>query len=304
MNSMEEAHEMDSGSHHSVDILRYLDDELSADELKTFLVHLSTCQKCRERMEAERALTGLLRESRPLYTAPSALRARVSAVLEHPSVRSRTSQWLYGRVLPALRRSWQGLAQYPSGWAVALPAMLVIIVGLIFLPDVVQHVRAASYVSAATVAHRNYLTGNVPLQIQSDSPEVVTAWFSGRLPFNFRLPSSQQELSGRPIYRLTGASLVTYKGSRAALVTYNTPRREPISLMVTSSQLAVVAGGDEVRSGALTFHYQTDQGFKVITWTNKGLAYALVTDVSSSPRGSCLVCHQSMADRDTFKSAP
>jgi anti-sigma factor RsiW len=303
VNTMEEAHEMDSCSHHSVDILRYLDDELSGKELEAFLVHLSTCQKCRERTEGERALSSLLRESRPLYTAPLELRARLSAVLDHPPVRSRTSQWL-GRFLPTLRRSWQGLAQLSPGWTVALPAMLVIIVGLIFLPDAVQHVRAASYVSAAAAAHRNYLAGNLPPEIRSDSPEVVTAWFSGRLPFNFRLPSSQRDLSGRPMYHLTGASLVNYRGSHAALVTYKTPQKDPISLLVTSSKLAAVAGGDEVRSGALTFHYQTDQGFKVITWTNEGLAYALVSDVSSSPRGSCLVCHQSMADRDAFKSAP
>jgi anti-sigma factor RsiW len=304
VNTMEEAHEMDSGSHHSVDILRYLDDELSGKELKAFLAHLSTCQKCRERTEAERALSGLLRESRPLYTAPLTLRARVSELLDHPPSRSPTPHWLYGRVLPALRRSWQGLAPYSPGWTVALPALFVIIVGLIFLPDAVQHVRAATYVSAATAAHRSYLAGNLPLEIQSDSPEVVTAWFSGKLPFNFRLPSSQRELSGRPNYRLTGASLVTYKGSHAALVTYKTPRQEPISLLVTSSKLAVVAGGDQVRSGALTFHYRTDEGFKVITWTNEGVAYALVSDVSSSSRGSCLVCHQNMADRDAFKSAP
>jgi hypothetical protein len=233
-----------------------------------------------------------------------ALRVRLSAVLDRPLVRSRTPQWLYGRLLPTLRQSWQGFAHFSPGWTVALPAIFVVIVGLVFLPDAVQHVRAASYVAAATTAHRGYLAGNLPLDIQSDSPEVVTAWFSGKLPFNVRLPSSQRELSGRPIYRLTGASLVNYKGSRAALVTYKTPRKEPISLLVTSSKLAVVGGGDVVRSGALTFHYQIDQGFNVITWTNQGLAYALVSDVSSSPRGSCLVCHQSMADRDTFKSGP
>jgi hypothetical protein len=42
-----------------------------------------------------------------------------------------------------------------------------------------------------------------------------------------------------------------------------------------------VAGGDEVHFGDLTFHYRTDDGFKVITWSNHDLLYALVSSVSA-----------------------
>jgi hypothetical protein len=94
---------------------------------------------------------------------------------------------------------------------------------------------------------------------------------------------------------------VGYKGKRAALVTYERPD-EKISLLVASSESAPVTGGDEVRFGSLTFHYRTDSGFKVITWANHGLSYALVSSVSGSPRQSCLVCHQHMADKDAFKT--
>jgi ribose 1,5-bisphosphokinase PhnN len=74
-----------------------------------------------------------------------------------------------------------------------------------------------------------------------------------------------------------------------------------ISLLVASSKAAPVAGGDEVHFGDLTFHYRTENGFKVITWSNHGLSYALVSSVSGSARDSCLVCHQNMADRQTFR---
>jgi hypothetical protein len=81
--------------------------------------------------------------------------------------------------------------------------------------------------------------------------------------------------------------LVSYQGSPAALVIYD-KQKERINLLVASSQSAVVAGGEEVRSGAQLFHYRTDQGFKVVTWSNHGLSYALVSSASGSARENAL----------------
>ena len=103
-----------------------------------------------------------------------------------------------------------------------------------------------------------------------------------------------------PVYWLTGASIVNYKGSLAALVTYET-QKDKISLIVDSSKFAVVADGDEIRFGKLIFHYHNRSGFRVITWANHGLSYALVSSVSGPAQASCLVCHQNMSDRRNFE---
>jgi hypothetical protein len=128
----------------------------------------------------------------------------------------------------------------------------------------------------------------------------VTAWLAQRVPFQFRLPNAQSVVDSIPAYELTGAGLVNDRGSAAALVTYQKPD-EKISLLVEPSKSAVVSGGDEVRFGALSFHYRTDEHFRVITWSNHGLSYALVSSVSISARESCHVCHQSMKDHGDFK---
>jgi hypothetical protein len=73
-----------------------------------------------------------------------------------------------------------------------------------------------------------------------------------------------------------------------------------ISLLVAPESLAPAAGGDEVRSGELTFHYHVKDGLNVITWSNHGLTYALVSSVQGPAQRSCLVCHQDMADHDNF----
>jgi anti-sigma factor RsiW len=184
-------------------------------------------------------------------------------------------------------------------------ALVVLVLAFLFafVPNVVRQVRAASYVETALATHRSYLDGNRPLGLRSSSSELVTAWFTGKVPFRFRLPNAESAPNDTPSYRLTGASVVNYRGNPVALVTYE-KESEKTSLLVASSNSVPVAGGDEVHYADLTFHYRTDDGFKVITWSNHGLSYALVSNVSGSARESCLVCHQNMSDHQTFRPGP
>ena len=160
-------------------------------------------------------------------------------------------------------------------------ALMVAALFLSFVPGVVQRVRAAGYVETAIAVHRSYLEGKLNPQIQSDSPTLVSAWFAGKVPFDFRLPAARD---GNPFYRLAGARQVSYRGHNAALVIYET-QKEKISLLVASNKCAAIAGGDEVRSGNLLFHYFSREKLKVITWSNHGLSYALVSSLSASARG-------------------
>ena len=283
-----------------VKTLRYLDGDLQGNELDDFRNHLEACSDCRASLEAERALSHLLRRSRPLYSAPAMLRSRVSAaVMQHSQSRPARVSFYQG-ALQMLQRDLVDPARRVLSMRVL--ALVVLLLGFLFafVPNVIRQVRAASYVEAAVATHRSYLDGDRPLGLRTSSPELVSAWFSDKVLFHFRLPNAQSAPNGTPSYRLTGASLVNYHGNPMALVTYENGN-QTISLLVASSKSAVVAGGDEVRFGALTFHYRTDDGFKVITWSNHGLSYALVSNVSGSARESCLVCHENMTDHHTFR---
>lgn len=65
----------------AIKTLRYLDKDLEGHELEDFLAHLDSCVTCRERLEAERELSGTLDRSRPLYSAPVTLRDRLGAAV-------------------------------------------------------------------------------------------------------------------------------------------------------------------------------------------------------------------------------
>jgi anti-sigma factor RsiW len=297
-----EAAKMDACEKYTGDLMLYLDDELLGGRLMDFLAHLKTCADCKASLDEQLALSAVLRRSRPLYSAPPKLRARVAASVAHAGTATRSDQ-LYEGSGQWLKGILQGVDRLMPRWKVLVPAVLGMMLCFLLVSNVVHEARASEYVEAALSTHRNYLSGRLPLEIQSNSPQAVTGWLAGKVAFPFRLPDSQAQSSGTPGYRLLGARVVDYRGSQAGLVTYAAPQNDTISLLVASSKYAVVAGGVEVRAGDLVFHHRMDAGFQIITWSNHGLAYALVSRAAGagSARSSCLVCHQSMPDRNTFR---
>jgi len=281
----------------AITLLRYFDNALSGQELERFRAHLQNCLTCRVRLEEERAFSSVLHRARPLYRAPEQLRRQVSEIFKQHSSGSGVPG-VYERLLRTLQRPFLNRWAHLPSRGLWVPTLVIVSLCLVFAPGVVRRVYAASYVETAVGAHRSYLEGRLAPEIQSDSPTLISAWFVGKVPFDFRLPAARDN---NPLYRLAGARLVNYRGHNAALVTYET-RSEKISLLMASNMYAAIAGGDEVRSGNLVFHYFSRENFKVITWSNHGLSYALVSSLSASARESCLVCHQDMADRDAFRT--
>jgi anti-sigma factor RsiW len=288
---------MNAHDEHHANILLYLDNELRGQELEYLLAHLDTCADCRSLLEEERALSNLLHRTRPLYTAPESLRARIAAAAGQSVAFADKPQRKHEHVL---RFGWQNARRSGFRW-MALAAMIIaVLLGLTLIPTVVRDAEAATFIDTAVTTHRSYQENQLPLEFRSSSPEAVTAWFAGKVPFQFRLPSSQSLPGGHPAYTLTGVRLVKFKNENAALVTYQM-KAETISLLVASDKSAVAAGGDEIRSGSLTFHYNTRAGLNVITWSTHGITYALVSSIHGSAQHSCLVCHQNMADQSVFK---
>jgi mycothiol system anti-sigma-R factor len=129
-------------------LLLYLDNALHPQEAENLRAHLHTCENCRARLEEEQELSRLLKGSRPLYSAPQQLRARVSAI-ERESAS-----------IPARRNWWHG-GPWTSTWKVLVPATLALAIALALVPDVAQKVRASSYVETAVANHAGYLNGTV-----------------------------------------------------------------------------------------------------------------------------------------------
>src|SRR5260370_28567566 len=259
-----------------VKTLRYLDNDLKGQELEDFRSHMESCAHCRAHLEAENALSETLHRFRPLYSAPDALRDRVSVTVVQQSSRNTTRGSLYDRVSRIL--SVSGALERLLSWRILVPVALAIGLCVALVPNIVHHVQAASYVETAVAMHRKFISGDLQSGLNSNSPQAVTTCFPGRVPFDFRLPV-ESSAGSNPACKMTGATLVSYKGSPAALVTYEAPK-DKVSLLLVSSQSALVAGGDEVTGGRMTFHYRTESDFRVVTWTSDGLSYPFVSSES------------------------
>lgn len=281
---------------YNVNGLLYLDNELIGEEADAFREHLKTCGECASRVKEGQMLTHLLYRSRPLYLAPQALRMRVAAAVARPVSSSKDVAVWATDSYPSSILTWpsQALERPATPWkALGAAAVVLIALGITVAASIIKNAGTTDYMETAVATHRGYLMGNLPLEIRSESPGEVVAWFAGKLPFHFQLPPLQVLADGKPAYQLTGARLVNYRGNNAALVTYRMSNNT-VSLLVASSKYAMASGGDQVYSRGLTFHYCIQSGFNVVTWTNHGLTYALVSAQHSSPQESCLVCHHDM----------
>jgi anti-sigma factor RsiW len=246
------------------------------------------CPACRRVLADEEAVVDAVRRAASRPQAPAELRAHVEALMAAPSARRSTRIWV-----------------------AAAAVVLLAVAGSVahrLAPRAVEQapVPASELALLAADTHLRYTRGQLPLEVGSERPEVVSGWFSGRVPFNLTLPDYPLAPGERKPYHLLGGRLVAYRGDYAAYVAYLMDDR-PISLLATSAQLAQPVGGETVRFGSLVFHQQSVNGLKVITWTDKGLTYALASDLSVNGSQSCTVCHGSAEERrrlEGFSPAP
>jgi anti-sigma factor RsiW len=188
-------------------------------------------------------------------------------------------------------------------WVVAAAAVLLVLL----LPVVIWRVatqtdspsntKPSSFALMAADTHLRITRGQLPLETESASPQQISDWFSNKVPFSVKLPNYQESSGQEKLYTLEGARLVGFQNEYAAYVGYRMKQR-PISLVITSDSVAKPSGGEEIASRGLRFHYNAIDGLKVITWSDRGLTYALVSDLEERGQQSCIVCHAGTKDRD------
>jgi anti-sigma factor RsiW len=155
----------------------------------------------------------------------------------------------------------------------------------------------SGYEQFAAETHRNYALGTFPLDVASDQPPVVSGWLKPRVPFHLTLPNYPE--GGPKRYGLLGARLMQYRGEDVAYLAYEMDRK-PISLLISSSSRIMPSGGEGYRSGGLMFYFSSQQGLRIITWKDKGLTYALVSDLDVKGAESCAICHGAEGERRKF----
>ena len=256
----------------------YLDDELQGTERATVEAHLSECESCAAIFARELNFLNTVRESGQLYAAPPELRAKVQQILR-PSRRSRFT--------------WMAAAA-----AVLLVLLLPVVAWrLVKRADEPEKGPACSFALLAAETHLRHMRGQLPLEVESQDPQQISSWFVNKVNFSVKLPNYQESSGQEKLYVLEGGRLVGFQNDYAAYVAYQMKER-PISLVITSESAVEPTGGEVIAAGGLKFHYNAIDGLKVLTWSDRGLTYALVSDLEERGQQSCIVCHQGTKDQD------
>jgi anti-sigma factor RsiW len=257
----------------------YLDNELQGDERAAIEAHLRECASCAAIFERELTFINAIRESGPLHSASPELGARVQATLEGSQAVAAKSRLRWGLAIAA--------------------ALLVLILPLVIWRGMSRTDRRgpSSFALMAADTHLRRTRGQLPLEVETAMPQNISEWFANKVNFSVKLPNYQESSGQEKLYTLEGARLVGYKEDYAAYVAYRMKAR-PISLVITSDSVAKPSGGEEIVARGLTFHYNAIHGLKVITWSDRGLTYALVSDLEERGQQSCIVCHQGTKDQD------
>ena len=261
----------------------YLDNELQGEDRNEVAGHVQSCEACRVALEDERRFLRAIREARPLVSVAPEVREKVSVLFETHPVKTRPN--------------------YKKRIGIAVAASLVVLL----LPLLVWRVshrnsplsanQPSPFALMAAETHLRRTRGQLPLELESGDPDQISQWFSNKLNFSVTLPNYQESSGQEKLYSLHGARLVSFNNDYAAYVSYRMSSH-PISLVITSDSVAHPSGGEEISAKGLKFHYNAIQGLKVITWSDRGLTYALVSDFEERGQQSCIVCHQGTKDRD------
>jgi anti-sigma factor RsiW len=257
----------------------YVDQELTATEAADLEAHLLDCHGCRAIFEEMRAIVDDVRAAAPLYEVPDRSEIAVSELIRAKS------RPFYSSTMPML----------------AAAAVLIIVC----TAGVYLGYRQASgaFSKFAAASHIRYANGVVPLDVVSNQADLVSRWFGQRLPFHFKLPDYVEEPGNRKRYSLVGARLLQYRDNDVAYLAYKMDER-PVSLLVASANQVTPTGGQTFRTGGIDFHFASDRGLRLITWTDRGLSYALVSDLNVTGAESCVICHGSAADRRKLEALP
>lgn len=275
----------------------YLDDELRDDERRAFELHVAGCAPCSREVDAERDVIALVRSEWHADAAPETLRKDVVRILDGAPAAHRAPSALRTRIARLVGRPSQGTVVRRSLAIAAAASLAFMSVFVAWNAGEPGGVEESEFATMAVATHQRHLRGGLPLEIRTESAESLKLWFADKVPFLLELPTYQEVSGQERLYGIVGARLVGYRGDYAAFIAYEMAAR-PISLIVTSASLALPSGGQTVVSKGLTFHFDVVDGQKVITWSHRGLTYALVSDLEERGEASCKVCHAGTQDQD------
>ena len=253
----------------------YLDGELDPGQNIDVEEHILSCQKCSDLFSQERRFLSILKTGCFKEEAPHSLKAKVNRLLEKEQGKKQRS------FFPVFRNN-----PFRFAFAASLAGLLVMLfTGLLF--DGGSEVMAMPpFVRASVENHLQYVKGKFPLEIKSNDPKIVFAWFKEKMNFMPDLPIINDER-----VTLLGGRITNFQGDPMALVSYRIDNSPVTMLIIQGKAEAFVESNDHTFLHGRRFNFSRYKEFNTISWTDDGNNFALISKFHSQNIKSCKVCH-------------
>jgi anti-sigma factor RsiW len=230
----------------------YLDGELDLVRSLEVEAHLKGCDRCRAAQDEYHALQHSLQTRGVYFNAPVGLEQRVRARLGSADGAQRK------RRLPTIIPEWRQLA-------VAASIAALVIVSAISIRPLLRPSPTDAVAQQVVSSHIRSLMGNHLSDVASSDQHTVKPWFSGKLDFapvvkdlahdGFPLTGGRLDyLDNRPVAALQ------YKRRQHTINLFQWPTSRPDSKP----------------------EMLTNKGYNVVHWTQSGMTYWAISDVSAS----------------------
>jgi anti-sigma factor RsiW len=223
---------------------RYVDSELSEDELANLESHLRACPSC-----AADAL-GRVQMKRMTQAAG----ARYSPT---PEFRLRIEQSIKAKRKPL----------WSFGWMPRLATAVAVLALLVGSAELwVRHSQRDEAITELADLHVSTLASTNPVDVVSTDQHTVKPWFAGKLPFTFNLPELQNSA-----FKLVGGRVAYFEHSPAAQLLFDV-RKHQLSVFIFQDKGTIPFSAGDTTTRKLAFNMET--------WAEDGLRYVVISDAS------------------------
>ncbi len=247
----------------------YLDCELDIREKLDVEEHILHCQECCDLLNEEKRFLSVIKNGCLKEAGPPTLKAKIERMLEKKQ-----------------RPFFHIFTNYPFSMAFAatLAGLLIILfTGKLF--DMGQS-AIPPFVRTSVENHLEYIQGKLPLEVKSNDPRVVFAWFKEKINFMPMLPVLKDEN-----VVLLGGRIANFEGDLMAFVSYQVEKNPVTMLIIQGKAEAFVESSDHTFLHGRRFNFSRYEGLNTISWTDHGKNFALISNFSSQNIKGCAVCH-------------
>ena len=235
----------------------YLDRELDLTSTIAMDRHLESCAGCRSAFDQQSSLSSAIREHAVYHTAPAALADRIRAAVATTSAERRPNE------TRARRWQWPSFGHwFQMGAAIAATATITWTAAL-QLSGLSQSELIADQVVSGHA--RSVVTGHLADVATSDQ-HTVKPWLSSKLDFSPAVVDLTQ--SGFPLI----GGRVDYLDHRPVAALVYARNKHVINLFVWPDDASPAAGPMQTL---------TKNGYNVVHWSARGMAYWAISDVNA-----------------------